>query len=181
MNPLAYEQIISLLGLIALWAFWYYLWKPQRVDIFRQRLFSLRSDLFDLAADGVVPFDHPAYAQLRLLINGMIRFAHRVSFATLVIAIVQSKRAPSDPLAAWRRNVEKLPEGARERVLAVHKDVSAAFSKHLIDGSMLLSLFVFLRVLIALFKGISHAVGRKKEPTQLQSHPCPKQDGLGKK
>ena len=116
MNPVIYEQIMSLLGLIALWAFWYYLWKPQRVDAFRQKLFALRSDLFDLAANGVVPFDHPAYAHLRLLINGMIQFAHRASFPSLVVAIAQSANAPFNPMAAWKKNVQELPEGERSQL-----------------------------------------------------------------
>lgn len=152
MNPVIYEQIISLLGLIALWAFWHYLWKPQRVDIFRQKLFALRSDLFDLAANGTVPFDHPAYTQLRLLINGLIRFAHRASFPVLVVAGVQSGDEQPSALKAWKKNVEKLPEDERKRLMAVYLAVSVAFAKHLIGGSLLLYAYVFLRVLYAAAK-----------------------------
>jgi hypothetical protein len=152
MNPVIYEQIMSLLGLIALWVFWYYLWKPQRIDIFRQKLFVLRSDLFDLAANGAVPFDHPAYTQLRLLINGLIRFAHRASLPTLIIAVAQSSTAASGALAAWRKDVQKLPGDERNQLLAVHSAVSEAFAKHLIGGSFLLSAYVVLRVSYAFAK-----------------------------
>jgi hypothetical protein len=152
MNPVIYEQIMSLLGLIALWAFWYYLWKPQRVDIFRQKLFCLRSDLFDLAAKGTVPFDHPAYMQLRLLINGLIRFAHRASFPTLIIALAQSNNAPSDALTAWLKNVQKLPEDERNQLLAVHASVSVAFAEHMIGGSIVLSAYVLFRISYAVAK-----------------------------
>jgi hypothetical protein len=152
MNPVIYEQIMSLLGLIALWAFWYYLWKPQRTDIFRQKLFALRSDLFDIAAEGAVSFDDPAYTQLRLLINGLIRFAHRASFPTLIIAAAQSRNAPSSALTTWKKNVQKLPEDERNQLLAVHSAVSEAFAKHLIDGSPLLYAYLMLRVLYALLR-----------------------------
>jgi hypothetical protein len=154
MNPVIYEQIMSLLGLIALWAFWYYLWKPQRVDIFRQKLFALRSDLFDLADNGTVPFDHPAYTQLRLMINGLIRFAHRASLPTLIVAMVYSRNAPSDAMAMtlWMKNVQKLPNDKRNQLLAVHTSVSMALAKHLIGGSLILSTYVLLRVSIAVTK-----------------------------
>jgi hypothetical protein len=145
---------MSLLGLIALWAFWYYLWRPQRVDAFRQKLFALRTELFDLGANQVVPFDDDAYTQLRLMINGMIRFAHQVSFPTLLVVMAQSKHAPSDPLLAWKKNVQKLPEDARKQLLAVQDGVSEAFAKHLIGGSAVLFTYVALRVFSAVAKAL---------------------------
>jgi hypothetical protein len=186
MNPVVYEQIMSLLGLIALWAFWYYLWKPQRVDIFRQKLFCLRGDLFDLAAKGTVPFDHPAYAQLRLLINGLIRFAHRASLPSLIVALAQSGNVPSDALTAWLRNVQKLPEDERNQLLAVHASVSVAFAKYLIRGSFVLSAYVLLRVSYAVAKAfvllptgrrdirnftVSHALNRVEKETRQVAKP----------
>jgi hypothetical protein len=186
MNPVAYEQIMSLLGLIALWAFWYYLWKPQRVDTFRQKLFCLRSDLFDLAAEGIVPFDHPAYTQLRLLINGLIRFAHRASLPVLIVAVAQSGNAPSDSLTAWLRNVQKLPENERKQLLAVYASVSVAFAKHLIGGSFVLSAYVLCRVSYAVAKAlillptgrrnirdftVSHALSKVEEETRQVAKP----------
>jgi len=152
MNPVFYEQIMSLLGLIALWAFWYYLWKPQRVDSFRQKLFDLRSDLFDLAAAGSVSFNDPAYSQLRLLINGMIRFGHRISLGSLLIAVMHSNDSPSDPLAAWKKNVDKLPKGVRDQLLTMHSNVQEAFVKHLFGGSVVLFIYVALRILYAVTK-----------------------------
>jgi hypothetical protein len=162
MNPVIYEQIMSLLGLVALWAFWYYLWKPQRVDIFRQKLFVLRTDLFDLAASGAVPFDHPAYTQLRLLINGLIRFAHRASLPTLLIAAAHSSSVPSNPLSEWKKNVQKLPEDERNQLLAVHRGVSSAFAKQLIGGSIVLFLYVFVRVSYSVVKAFLLALIGKR-------------------
>jgi hypothetical protein len=163
MNPVIYEQIMSLLGLIGLWAFWYYLWKPQRVDAFRQELFGLRSELFDLGANQVVPFDHAAYAQLRLMINGTIRYAHQVSFPTLLVVIAQSEHAPSDPLAVWKKHVQELPEDGRNRLLAIHNRVSGAFAKHLIGGSIILFSYVLLRVLYAGAKALTLLLIGKKD------------------
>lgn len=69
-------------ALAALWAFWHYGWSQFMLDMYRQRLFSIRDELFDLAARGDrrLSFDHPAYIELRGSLNTSIRFAHRISF-----------------------------------------------------------------------------------------------------
>jgi hypothetical protein len=150
MIPLIYEQIVSLLGLIGLWIIWYYFWKPQRIDAFRQKLFALRSDLFDLAANGTVPFDHPAYTQLRLLINGMIRFAHRANFAVLLLAAAESQSAPSEALRAWQNSVQELPENTRKQLLDVHASIFELFAKHIIGGSIALWTYIVFRVALSI-------------------------------
>jgi len=139
MSYLIYERIISLIGLAGLWALWYYFWKPQRVDAFREELFALRDSLFDLAADGVVPFRHPAYAQLRLLINGMIRFAHRLTFPTMIVAAITSRHAPPTEYAAWQASVQELPAESRKRLLAIHAGVFRATTLQMVHGSPVLS------------------------------------------
>jgi hypothetical protein len=52
------------------------------IDAYRQRLFLIRDELFDLAAlkERGFGFDHPAYIELRDSLNISIRFAHRISF-----------------------------------------------------------------------------------------------------
>jgi len=137
---------MSFLGLIFLWGFWHHLWKPQRVDFFRQRLFALRSDLFDIAANGKVSFEHPAYAQLRLMINGVIRYAHRASFPTLIVASVQSGDSPTDALNAWKKDVGRLPSDAQEEILSIYSRLSEAFASHIVGGSLTLVPYILLRV-----------------------------------
>ena len=145
MTIVASEQIVLLLGLAGIWAIWYYLWKPLRVDSFRETLFALRDELFDLAADGVVPFNDPAYTQLRLMINGMIRFAHRATFPTMIMARLCVPDATSASYAAWQKCVERLPEGARARLLAVRDGVFGAFAKKVVGGSPVLWVFIWLK------------------------------------
>jgi hypothetical protein len=163
MNPVVYEQIMSLLGLIALWAFWFYLWKPQRVDVLRHRLFALRSDLFDLAMSGAVPFDHPAYTQLRLLINGVIRFAHRATFPSFLVAAAQSGDAPPDALITWKRSVENLPDQTRERIFSIHREVSQALVNHVISGSIFLLGYISVRVALSIARSSLLLIVGKRE------------------
>ena len=75
MMDTAIATMISLLGIYGV-VFWLY--RDYRVDTFRQSMFSLRDKLFDFAIDGGIGFDHPAYMELRELINGYIRFGHQI-------------------------------------------------------------------------------------------------------
>ncbi len=70
-------SVASLAGLVVLY-FWLY--RDYRIDLFRQRLFALRDELFDLARSGAISFDDRAYGLLRSTLNGFIRFGHRLTF-----------------------------------------------------------------------------------------------------
>src|SRR5688572_19860233 len=87
----------SALGLYGLWLLWTWLYRDYRIDLFRDRMFALRQDLFDLAAQGVIPFDHPAYGALRRTMNGFIRLADQVNLtATLALALEVRGFKPQD-------------------------------------------------------------------------------------
>lgn len=58
------------------------------VDDFRQEMFALRDDLFDLAASGALSFDHPAYGMLRSTMNGFVRWADRLQLLELMVLFV---------------------------------------------------------------------------------------------
>src|SRR6266487_2284230 len=100
-------------GLLLLWVLIFHFWRQYRLDVFRERLFEIRAELFDYAAKGEVRFDDPAYARLRVVMNGMIRFAHKFTFTRVAIVFLLRRRLeklqPPDPLAEWREAVAKLP------------------------------------------------------------------------
>lgn len=58
------------------------------VDDFRQGMFALRDNVFDLAASGALPFDHPAYGMLRSTMNGFVRWADRLQLLQLMVLFV---------------------------------------------------------------------------------------------
>lgn len=72
-------MVVTTLGLCLLAVLVLFLWREHRVDAFRQRMFEIRDELFDFAAEGNISFDDPAYGSLRSLLNGYIRFAHKMS------------------------------------------------------------------------------------------------------
>jgi hypothetical protein len=83
---LGLTALSTTLSLMALWALFHWLYRDYRVDLFRQRMFALRDELFELAASGRIAFDDPAYGKLRSMLNGYIRFAHRISVPLLLSA-----------------------------------------------------------------------------------------------
>ena len=85
-TALGLTALSTTLSLLALWALFHWLYRDYRVDLFRQRMFTLRDQLFDIAASGRIAFDDPAYGKLRSMINGYIRFAHRINLPLLLFA-----------------------------------------------------------------------------------------------
>ena len=76
---------ISILISVALiWILFFWLYRDYRVDKFRQELFDLRDQLFDLALDGKIPFESASYGMLRSTINGMIQQAHTICLLDMV-------------------------------------------------------------------------------------------------
>jgi hypothetical protein len=79
-------------SLAALWAFWQYGWKGYALDTFRQALFTVRGDLFEMAmrSENGLEFRSPHYITFRQFLNGRIRFAHRISFAQIAVGSAMS-------------------------------------------------------------------------------------------
>lgn len=81
----------SAVSVIGLATWWFWLQSAYARDSFRQKVFALRDEMFDYAAEGAIPFENPAYAELRLLMNRVLRFAHRITFwKTLGYVFIES-------------------------------------------------------------------------------------------
>lgn len=78
----------------------YFVLRQYQIDAFRERLFSLRDDMFRYAQEGNVEFDHPAYGYLRRTINSMIRGAHRYDPARIFIIWASVKLRGGDEFIA---------------------------------------------------------------------------------
>lgn len=127
------------LGLLLVWVFSFKFWRQHRVDALRERLFEVRGELFDYAALGEVSFDSPAYAKLRVMMNSMIRFAHKFTFSRLVIVVLFRKvfealPIPS-PLAEWEKAVAVLPPAKQKVLRDLHGRMMSTIAWHMISGS----------------------------------------------
>jgi hypothetical protein len=68
-------------------------WQMTCTDQARCRLFSLRDQVFDIAADGRLSFDSVEYQEVRTALNLMIRYSHRLTlFRLAAMLVVRSGR-----------------------------------------------------------------------------------------
>lgn len=72
------------IALLLLWVLFFWLYRDYRLDLFRQQLFALRDELFDVALAGEIRFDDKAYGLLRITINGTIQYGHQLGFLQLL-------------------------------------------------------------------------------------------------
>lgn len=87
-----------------------YMFRKTRLDVFRSDLFATRDGMFNYAQQNGIPFDLPAYRDLRLMLNGVIRFAHQFDLASLVLASLISARPDGDDVGGVLRSIESVQD-----------------------------------------------------------------------
>ncbi|MFP5285511.1 MAG: hypothetical protein ACLGI9_07220 [Thermoanaerobaculia bacterium] len=129
---------LSLLGLA-----WLYLWpyRDYRRDLFRARLFAIRGELFDGAADGKIDFSHPAYGLLRSTLNGFLRFGPHVGALRLIaMVLVTDQREFArdyDFDRRWSEANKTLNADQRKWLEGLREQMHRALLKHLFATSFL--------------------------------------------
>ncbi len=147
----ALQLFLALATIGILW----FRWRTYRIDALRQKLFALRDELFDYANEGAIPFDDKAYLFLRHKLNGMIRFAHQVSFARLVMSLLFFFSSRPDFVQkqhrVWLDALDHVSPDARKKLLATDEQMSVIIVQHMVTGSPILILFVGIFVPLAVF------------------------------
>ena len=143
------------LGVFALWFLYFKCWREYRDDAFRQRLFTLRDDLFDYAQSGKIAFDNPSYMTLRNVMNGLIRFTHRLTF-TRFIVLTLTNRSGENPMTRWAKEVEGLPSDVRAELEKKYREFAKAMAIHLMlwspIGIFSTAVLMVIGLIAALFK-----------------------------
>jgi hypothetical protein len=154
------ECMVTLAGLVALWGLWYFLLKEQRIDKYREELFAIRDELFDMAANGELKFQHRSYTEFRLLLNGMLRFAHRANLVGLTIAVLRShlRKGAPEGFTRWENSLQELPTPTRCKLLKLHQRMANVFMLHLVTGSPTLSVLAGPPLLVNFFGAICRRV-----------------------
>jgi len=153
------------LGLTLVWILLFRLFRDYRIDALRDRLFALRDELFDYAADGNVAFVDPAYTKLRGLINSLIRYAHRLTFTRFFMGVLfmslHDEACDREPLEAWYRAVDALPASSQGELKRIHSEMLVLVVRHLVTGSPVmlagLSMFSIWAILNGLAKRLLEA------------------------
>lgn len=146
------------LFLLALWGVYFVALKGYHIDAFRQRLFNLRGELFDLAISEGLSFDHPAYGILRSRINRLIRYAEHFNSLHLVLLflVVDRTRLP-EPHREWLAALDSVTsEDTRRRLLDIEDRMAVLMVKRLISSPFILPVFVVVGVCLVV-KGAATA------------------------
>jgi hypothetical protein len=112
-----------------------FLYSDYRLDLYRQELFHLRDKLFSTALESGVGFDHPAYRQLNLRINSLIRYAHKTNLKTLILLAVAGllrhdlRRASGTSTRTLSNALEGLSRFQQFALINLHNDVINAVFK----------------------------------------------------
>jgi hypothetical protein len=152
---------VSLVALVVLYA---YFFRKYHVDAFRQRVFAVRDEMFDYAASGKISFQDPAYRMLRQLMNGYIRFGHRISIFHIftVMTLTRMFNEGHRP-GAFRHQLNealsKLPKETRRDLARFHDEAEMNLVYFLMLGSGLkkivaIPMILFLAFLFLVKRGI---------------------------
>lgn len=137
----ALGTIVSIAGIWFLLNYWF---PDLIIDVFRQRLFNVRARLFEFAAAGNIAFDDFAYCRLRTMLNGYIRFAHRLdAFQLLLMNALVSRKlragvSITDPVSEWEAALQAQPEAVRAQLMQFRDEMHKALVHHLLISSLLL-------------------------------------------
>ena len=127
-----------------------------RVDEFRQSMFSVRDELFDVAASGAIDFSHPAYLLLRQSMNGFIRYGHQLTVFRLACNMIRWKLHHERVFSWAMRWDEALKtienDSAKQTLIELHDRSLALVTKRLITGSMILLSALFVMVLCSMIR-----------------------------
>jgi hypothetical protein len=163
--PVFVNAMVSLLSLLILWFLYSFAYRDYRRDVYRQKLFELRNELFDLALAGEISFETPAYQTLRTTINGFIRFAHHMQFGGLAIFIVIEELAKDDTPDVfeqrWDAQTAQLPADVAAKLNRVLMNVHRHSAEQLVLCSPALLVIIIPPLLIIAMKHLGQAVWRK--------------------
>lgn len=142
---------IAWLALLGLWALFVGPYRSYRLDYFRQSLFAIRDDLFDMAAAGELSFDSDAYRMLRRSINGTIRYGHHCGFINFLVGWLsgtygeQHRAVVRSYNSQLNRAMSQLRPDVRNRLNDMRKKIRRLVIEQVLRTSMTMSIvFVLL-------------------------------------
>ena len=152
--------LISFVSLLGLWVLYYYGWKPYRLDATRQELFALRDELMRYWVEHELPFENGAYRMAREVLNGTIRFSHKIRFLNLLTLVQKNRRYPE---AGQRfetklsQAMESLPPDARQRIKDTFREMHQLLLEQIVFSSVVWSLLYW----VAFISQLARAIAKK--------------------
>jgi hypothetical protein len=141
------NELMSVLSLIGISAFLLFPYNSFRIDNVRQKTFALRDKLFDEARLGNIGFDSPAYGATRSMLNGVIRYSHRISFSRMIsFRLLISDRMMKDSGDGLARAMSASSAADRELCSKYISNLNVIVFEHVFSSPFVL-IFVIPQVL----------------------------------
>lgn len=153
----AISILFTLFALLGLAWIWLWLYEDYRVDFFRQRMFSLRDELFDEGCRETISLNHPAYRMLRSTMNGFIRFGHKVKLTSFLGYVFFLKSDDYEALrdvsfdARWKEATKDLPTDVITKMWDYKIRMNMLVVEHLLFVSPLVLLALIMPVSVVVF------------------------------
>lgn len=132
-------ELMSVLSLAAIAIFLLFPYNSFRIEKVRQHAFALRDELFDEARKGNIAFDSQAYMATRSLLNGLIRFSHRISLSRIIafrcVLTNDSIAGASDGLTRAMNASTKVD---RELCLSFIRRANILVAQHVLESPLVL-------------------------------------------
>jgi len=131
-----------------------------RLDGFRQKMFGIRDEMFDYAANGNIAFDHPAYVMLRHQMNGLIRHGHQLTvfrcLMTVAMRKIEGTTLDTSWHSEWQKSLDSLKSNeVRETLMTFYQRSMWLAAKRLLWGSPLLWFITLLFMVQLLLQGMA--------------------------
>ena len=128
------------------------LWRRLLVDIFRDRLFRLREQWFDLALDSesTIQFDSHLYRSVKHSLCTMLRNSRHVSFSLAVLIRIgeriQNIETDFDSTKWTTESINQIPdEYTRTRAVEIWTGIPTAIHRHMLRTSLVFALLTAIR------------------------------------
>ena len=148
------DNLVSIIhGVIILAAMWFLVFRclaPAMLDSFRDELFQIRHDLFELAERGVVSFEDDSYRRFRNHLNTYLGLAHCVNASMLLVDGAPHAGVKTGPLHLIRG----LPEPAMSSLLQLNKRLRLAVLLRIATSSVVALPILFIAVMRV--KAVAH-------------------------
>jgi hypothetical protein len=144
------KLVFAALGVAAFYCVYFIQFRKTLNAVYRDRLFMLRNNLFDLMTREGVRYDHPAHVLLRNQANGLIRYAdflHPISFMMLVLSAAHTEM----PTFAERfsRASEGLPKDLKNDMFSIHNKLNQEVLRFILFGTLTGWVFVLIAAIRA--------------------------------
>lgn len=125
------------------------------LDMYRQRLFELRENLFDYADSGKTSFKSEQYKILRDRLTNVMKFSGRIGFFKskidrILISFISRNDTPSEKHSRFEYLAKIADSNEREKYLSIEQSVDNATGYYMLWSNPIIAPLAFIYVVVSL-------------------------------